>query len=227
MDLTSGLAEVRARIVAACDAAGRDPSTVQLLAVSKRQPLDKLRAVLAAGQRDLGESRVQELAPRAVDLADTEVRWHMIGPLQTNKVRDLVRAPRLAMVQSVDRTKLADALERALVDEGRHLDVLLQLNATREPQKHGFAPGDGLAALRHVIERCPHLRVRGLMAMGQAGGDPTPVFEEVARLRADWEQATGQSLPVLSLGMTADMEPAIAAGSTMVRIGTGVFGARS
>jgi len=226
VDVAQRLAEVRAAIAEACERAGRSPDAVQLLAVSKRQSLDKIRAAMALGQMDFGESRVQELVAKAHEMQGSGVRWHMIGSLQTNKVRDLLAVPDVALLHSLDRWRLAAALERELASQDRQLDVLLQLNAAREEQKHGVAPEDAEAFLRDAMAQCPHLRVRGIMAMGPLTGDAKPVFEECARVRAALQAAVGLELPVLSLGMTGDLAEAAAAGSTMVRIGTGVFGPR-
>lgn len=225
--VAAGLAAVRARLAAACAAAGRPTGAVELLAVSKTHPADAVRAAHAAGQRAFGENRVQELLAKANELADlADLRWHLIGSLQTNKVRDVLRVPGLALVHSLDRARLADELQRELDRSDRRLDVLLQIHATDEPSKHGCAPADAAALLAHVAARCPRLAVVGLMAMGPATGDPAPTFARVAALARDLRAATGLSLPVLSLGMSGDLEPAVAAGSTLVRIGTAVFGAR-
>jgi hypothetical protein len=130
-------------------------------------------------------------------------------------------------VQSLDRARLADELQKECARGGKSLDVLLQIHATAEPTKHGCLPGDAAALLAHVRARCPALRVLGLMAIGPLGGDPAPVFAAVAALRAELQRASELALPVLSLGMSGDVEAAVAAGSTMVRIGTDVFGPRA
>jgi len=220
------LAEVRARIAAASARCGRDPHTVELLAVSKMQPAALVREAHAAGQAAFGENRVQELAAKARELADLDLAWHLIGSLQTNKVRALLDVRGLALVHSVDRHGLADALQTALASTARELPVLLQVNATGEEQKHGVDPRDAEALARHVVGACPALRLHGVMAMGPLAGDPAPVFAAVASLRAELRDRLGLELPVLSLGMTGDLEAAIAAGSTLVRIGTAVFGER-
>ena len=221
------LAAVRQQIAAACVAAGRDPSEVALLAVSKRQPIARVEEVLTAGQHDLGESRVQELVERAGQLGKcSRLRWHMIGSLQTNKVRDLLSVDNLALVHSVDRPKLVAALQDELSAQGRSLDVLLQVNATGEAQKHGVTPEDAPALLEKVQSEAPCLNVQGVMAMGPLSGEPGPVFDAVAALVADLRTRSGLPLQVLSLGMTHDLEAAVRAGSTMVRVGTGVFGSR-
>ena len=220
------LQQVRVRIDAACRSANREPGEVGLVAVSKRHPAAAVLAAQAAGQRVFGENRVQELAAKAIELQGAELEWHFIGSLQTNKVRELLAVEGLTLLHSMDRRKLADELHKELERIDRKLAVLLQVHATDEPSKHGCPPEQVAALLRHVVEQCPRLEVRGLMAMGPLEGDPKPVFAAVASLRAELQKATGLPLPVLSLGMSGDLELAVAAGSTMVRIGTAVFGQR-
>lgn len=225
--IAQNLAAVRARINAACAAAGRAAADVELLAVGKLQPAEAVRAGHAAGQRQFGENRVQELVAKARELADLgDLRWHLIGSLQTNKVRDLLSVPGLALVHSVDRERLADELQRWLLRDGRALDVLLQVHATGEATKHGCAPEAMPALLEHVQARCPALRTVGVMAIGPQHGDPAAVFAAVAALRDRLRSQSGLPLPVLSLGMSGDLEAAVAAGSTLVRIGEAVFGPR-
>ncbi len=225
--VAQNLARVYARIVAACRQCGRDEGSVELLAVSKTWPATAVRLAWAAGQRAFGENRVQELAAKAVDLVDlADLRWHLIGSLQTNKVRDLVAVPGLTLLHSLDRVRLADELQRELARGGRRLAALLQVHATDEPTKHGVAPADALALLAHVRGNCPAIDVVGVMAMGPLAGDPASTFRRVAALHDELRQRAGMALPVRSLGMSGDLEAAIAAGSTLVRIGTAVFGAR-
>ena len=222
------LALVRRRIAAAATAAGRPVDAVELLAVSKTHPAAAVRAAHAVGQRSFGENRVQELAAKAVELADLpDLQWHLIGSLQTNKVRDLLRVPGLALLHALDRPKLADELQRELARLARRLDVLIEVNASGDASKHGCTMADAPALLRHVQRDCPALNVRGLMAMGPLDGDPAPVFAAVAALRDRLAAESGLPMPILSLGMSGDLEPAVAAGSTLVRIGTAVFGERS
>jgi len=222
------LAAVRRRIAAACIAAGRRSDEVTLLAVSKTHPTNAVRDAFAAGQRCFGENRVQELQGKARDLADLPgIEWHMIGSLQTNKVRDLLAVPGLALLHSLDRVRLADELQRELARSLRRLDVLLQVHATDEATKHGCPVAEVPRLLDHVRTKCPALVVRGLMAMGPVAGDAAPVFARIAALREALRGAAGLPLEILSLGMSGDLEPAIASGSTMVRVGTDVFGSRS
>ncbi|HLQ37583.1 MAG TPA: YggS family pyridoxal phosphate-dependent enzyme [Planctomycetota bacterium] len=225
--IAHNLAAVRARLLQLCRSNGRDPDTVALLAVSKTQPAATVRAAHAAGQRRFGENRVQELVAKASELRElADLRWQLIGSLQTNKVKDLLAVPGLELLHSLDRAKLADELQKECARGGRSLDVLLQIDATGEASKHGVPPAAAAALLAHVRSRCPSLRVQGLMAMGPLAGDPAPVFAAVARLREHLRQVSGLPLPVLSLGMSGDLPQAIAAGSTLVRVGTAVFGTR-
>ena len=225
--VAANLAAVRTRLAAACRAAQREADAVQLLAVSKTHPAAAVRAAHAAGQRLFGENRVQELVAKARELGDlTDLRWHLIGSLQTNKVRDLLRVPGLAMVHSLDRVALADELQRALAPAGRRLEVLLQIHATDETTKHGCPPAAAAELLAHVLGRCPALAVCGVMAMGPLVGDALPVFRAVVALRDRLRAQFALPLATLSLGMSSDAEAAIAAGSTLVRLGTAVFGAR-
>ncbi len=224
--LAANVARVHARILAACRAAGRSPAEVRLLPVTKTQPLELLHEALGLGLGEFGENRVQELADKAAALQSEPVRWHLIGSLQTNKVKELLRVPALALVHSLDRTKLADALQHELAGQQRVQDVLVQVHATGEASKHGAVPEQVPGLLAHVQSQCPNLCVRGLMALGPLAADPVPVFARVSRLRRELEQQLGRALPILSMGMSGDLEAAIAHGSTLVRIGSGVFGAR-
>jgi PLP dependent protein len=226
--IAQNLAAVRTRVAAAAAAVGRPVDAVELLAVSKTHSAAAVRAAYAEGQRSFGENRVQELAAKAAELGDLpDLRWHLIGSLQTNKVRDLLRVPGLALLHSLDRPKLADELQRELAKQGGRLDVLLEVNASGDATKHGVTIAAAPALLDHVQRQCPALSVRGLMAMGPLVGDPGPVFAQVAALRSTLVARSGLPLPVLSLGMSQDLEAAVAAGSTLVRIGTAVFGERS
>lgn len=223
--IAANFAEVQQRIASACAAADRQPESVQLLAVSKYTTVAAVREALAIGHVAFGESRVQSLATKADELRGEEhLQWHLIGSLQTNKVRELLRIPQLALVHSLDRVKLADALQRELHATDRSLDVLLQVNATGEAEKHGCTPEYAAALLGHVQTDCPMLHVRGLMAMGPRDGAARPVFDRVAALREELRQSSGLGLATLSLGMSGDLEDAIAAGSTLVRVGSALFG---
>jgi pyridoxal phosphate enzyme (YggS family) len=221
----AALDAVRARIAAAAVQAGRDPAAVTLVAVSKTHGPEAVRAAYARGQRDFGENYVQELVAKAAGLADlVELRWHFIGHLQTNKCRDV--AGRVAMVQSVDSARLARELGRRAVAVGRTVGILVQVNVAREAQKSGCEVGE-LAAVLAEAEATPGVALRGMMTVPPAAGDPAasrPWFEALRALRD--EHGGASRLPELSMGMTHDMAEAVAAGATMVRVGTAIFGAR-
>ncbi len=222
------LAVVRARIDAAVVAAGREHGAVELLAVSKFHPASSARAAFEAGQRAFGENRVQELSLKAFELAELSgIEWHMIGSLQTNKAKDLLDVPGLAMLHSLDRAKLADELQKELNKRGTKLRALIQVHATGEETKHGCLPEDVRALLAHVRSKCPSIAIEGLMAMGPLEGDPAPTFALVHALLCDLRAETGLALPVLSMGMSGDLETAVLHGSTIVRVGTDIFGARA
>jgi pyridoxal phosphate enzyme (YggS family) len=205
------LASVRERIARA----GRDPDEITIVAVTKGFGPDVCLQALDAGLRILGENRVQEALTKMESVQAAE--WHLIGHLQTNKVRQAAR--RFALIQSVDSLRLAEALART----DRLQKVLVEVNVAREPQKSGVDPG---RALELVDQVAGLLDLRGLMAMGPAERDPRPAFSELRTLRDEAEQRLGKALPILSMGMSGDFEAAVAAGSTMVRLGQVLFGPR-
>jgi len=215
LDVSARLAEVRARIVAACARAGRDPTSVTLVAVSKSQPLEKLREAAAAGQRVFGENYAQELGGKASSLPGCE--WHFIGALQTNKVKRVVG--QAALIHTCDRLALAEEISKRARNAGVVQRVLLEVNVGREPQKAGVHP-EGAAALLEQVRAMPGLRCEGLMCIPPATGDPRPHF------RALRELAQQLGLAQLSMGMSADYEAAIEEGATLVRVGTAIFGER-
>ena len=153
--------------------------------------------------------------------------WHMIGSLQPNKVKHLLRVPSLGLLHSLDRVELADALNGRLARVASKLNVLVQVEATGDANKHGVTPELAPSLVEHVQEHCPQLEIQGLMAMGPLEGDPTTVFQEVAALRDSLRERSGLAMPELSLGMSGDLEVGIAAGSTLVRIGSDIFGQRA
>lgn len=193
-------------------AAGGEPDRIAVVAVTKGRPLDDCRAALEAGLTRLGENRVAEALPKLEALPAAE--WHLVGHLQSNKARDA--AGRFALIHSVDSLRLAEAIAQRAPEQA----VLLQVNTSREPQKHGLAPEGALEDLRAAATLLP---VRGLMCMAAAAGDPAPAFAELRRLRDEAEQVLGMALPILSMGMTQDYEPAVRAGSTMLRLGRALF----
>ena len=221
------LQQVRTRIDAACKACGRDPTSVRLLAVSKTFPEAALRAAHAAGQSAFGENYVQEGVAKIQALADlrSAIEWHCIGPLQSNKTR--VVAEHFDWVHSIDRLKIAQRLSEQRPAGMAPLQLCLQVNVDGGANKSGVTPPEALALARQVVE-LPNVRLRGLMAIPE----PAESFEAqralFLRATALYEElrAAGLPLDVLSLGMSADLEAAVAAGSTMVRVGTAIFGGR-
>ena len=205
------LARVSARIAAT----GRNPDEVAIVAVTKGFGVDVCREALAAGLRVLGENRVQEALPKmeAVDGA----YWHLIGHLQTNKVK--LAAGRFALIQTVDSARLAEAIAGHAAGQA----VLVEVNIAREPQRSGVPPNQALDLIKTVAGL---LDLQGLMGMGPSNGDPTPAFNELRTLHDEAEQRVGRGLPVLSMGMSGDFEAAIGEGSTLVRVGRAVFGPR-
>jgi hypothetical protein len=214
------LQAVRQRVSSAAQAAGRDPRDVTLLAVSKTHPAALVEQALAAGQRAFGENYVQEAAEKMDALAGQAVEWHLIGPLQSNKTR--VVAARFDWVQSVDSEKIARRLSGQRSGNLPPLNVLIQVNVSGEGSKSGVAPAE-VAGLALAISKMPRLKLRGLMAIPEPGADVSRYRE----LRALYEELRGAfGFDTLSVGMSDDLELAIAEGSTMVRIGTAIFGAR-
>ena len=224
--LAERLAGIKGRISQAARAAGRDPSEIRLVAVSKKMPPEAIREAYEAGQRLFGENYAQELASKADVLADlSDIEWHFIGHLQSNKAR--LVAPRAKAVHAVDGVGLARELARRAEAAGRAaLEVLIEVNVSGEPQKHGIVASE-LAEILAGVREIPLLSVRGLMTMPPEG-DPEAarsVFETLASLRN--LHGGPSALPELSMGMSGDFELAIAAGATMVRVGSAIFGPRS
>ncbi len=224
--IANRLSEVRQRIADACRAACRAPSEVTLVAVSKRQPDEAVMQAYRAGQRDFGENLVQAWRARlsALEPEAAEARWHLIGGLQTNKAR-LVAAGLPALVHTVDRPSLVEALERRLAGLAP-LPVLLQVNVDEEPQKAGAAP-QAVDELADRLAASSSLTLRGLMCIPRPcpDGPPRAAFERTRDLLTQVaDRVTGE--PVLSMGMSADYAAAIAEGSTLVRVGTAIFGPR-
>ena len=221
------LAQVRARIAAACADAKRDVRSVTLLAVGKTQPADALRAACAAGASSFGENYVQEGLEKIAALADLRdtIEWHFIGPVQANKTRSV--AERFDWVHSIDRLRIAQRLSDQRPAQLAPLQVCLQVNIDAQASKSGVAPAE-LPALAHAVAALPNLRLRGLMAIPA----PTPdIAQQRAPHRALRElferlRSGGLALDTLSMGMSDDLEAAIAEGSTLVRIGSAIFGAR-
>ena len=220
--IADNIAQVEARIRAAALAVQRDVTSVHLLAVSKTKPAAALRDAYAAGLRDFGENYLQEARAKQVELADLPLCWHFIGPIQSNKTRDI--AEHFAWVHSVDRLKIAQRLSEQRPDGLLPLNICIQVNVSGEASKSGCAPAD-LPALAHAISALPRLTLRGLMAIPEPTDERAEQDAAFAKVR-ELQEGLNMGLDTLSMGMSHDLESAIAQGATWVRIGTALFGAR-
>jgi len=223
--IENGLQAVKSRVAAALAEAGRAEREIVLVAVSKGQTAAAMRAAFAAGQRDFGENYVQEALAKMDELADLRITWHFIGPIQSNKTRAV--AERFDWVHSVDRLKIAERLSAQRGPQQAPLEVCIQVNVSGEASKSGCRPEDA-AALADAVARLPRLRLRGLMAVPEPGPDRALQRERFRTVRGIFDalNVRGLGLDTLSMGMSADLEAAIEAGSTMVRVGTAIFGER-
>jgi pyridoxal phosphate enzyme (YggS family) len=225
MDLAANLEKVEKRIAEACERAGRPRSSVRLMAVTKTHPPDLVNEAGGLGLTLLGESKVQE-AKNKIPICSGNLRWHMIGHLQSNKVRDAVHF--FEMIQSVDSLALAQEISRRADAVAKTMPILLEVNAHGESSKFGYKPEQLLAELLE-INKLPRVEIHGLMTVPPWTPEPEkvrPVFRELKELKGQCEQLLGAPLPELSMGMSGDFEIAIAEGSTLVRIGTALFGKR-
>ena len=229
-EISTNLAQVRARIGTAAAQVGRDPADITLVAVSKTKPIAAIEAAYHAGQRDFGENRLEELWPKveaAKSLGLDEIRWHLIGTIQSRKTAEAVGP--FVLIHAVDRAKIAQRLSRDAQATGCVLSILLEVNVSGEASKHGFTP-DELRATADRLLALPGIRIEGLMTMAPLVDEAEaarPVFRRLRLLRdqlgerhptGHWQQ--------LSMGMTNDFEVAIAEGATLVRIGSAIFGGR-
>ena len=214
------LSEIREQIAAAARAAGRDPASVQLCAVSKTFPAAAVQEAMDAGQTLFGENRTQEAMAKIPQLPPA--RWHLIGHLQSNKVRKIL--PLVEMIQSVDSADLARDISRIACELGLRREVLLQVNVASDDAKFGFTAAGVTAALPELCA-LPGIIVRGLMTIPPLEGDPRPHFAAQRRLR-DELATPAHPLPELSMGMSSDFPAAIAEGATIVRVGSAIFGTR-
>lgn len=224
--IAANLQAVRTRISAAAAAAGRDPAAVRLLAVSKTWPAGRVREAVAAGQTAFGENYAQEGAAKAAELSGLALEWHFIGPLQSNKTR--LVAERFDWVHSVEREKIARRLSDQRDAHLPPLKVCIQVNVSGEQSKSGVAP-EALGPLARVVATLPRIELRGLMCIPEPTPDEALLRSRFATLRRlrDELAAEGILLDTLSMGMSDDLEVAIAEGSTLLRVGSAIFGART
>lgn len=225
--ITTQLKEVEEHIKAACIRAGRNPEEVTLLAVSKTKPLPVLLEAYNCGIRNFGENKVQELTAKEPHMP-SDVRWHMIGHLQRNKVGQVLG--KTVLIHSVDSLRLAEQIETEAAKRDLDVDVLLEVNVAREESKFGFLLEETEEAIR-TISHFPHVHIKGLMTIAPFVADPEenrPIFKKLYDFAVDINKQNidNVTMSVLSMGMTGDYEVAIEEGATIVRVGTGIFGAR-
>ncbi|MBV7434413.1 YggS family pyridoxal phosphate-dependent enzyme [Cardiobacteriaceae bacterium TAE3-ERU3] len=226
--IARNVAQVLSEIEAACTQAGRDPSEVRLMLVTKTKPAEMIREALATGQTLIGENKVQEINAKYDALADITHETHMIGHLQTNKVKDVIGLA--SCIQSLDRIKLAHKLQDRLEFEDRTINALIQVNTSGEASKFGVAPEDALSLIEETLS-CDRIHIRGLMTIGANTDDEAQIracFRLLRQIQQQARQHFGDKsdFAELSMGMSGDMALAIAEGSTMVRVGSAIFGAR-
>ena len=223
--IADNLVRVRAQIDAACRAAGRAPGSVALLAVSKTWGPDAVRQAHAAGQTAFGENYIQEAVDKITALRDLSLTWHCIGPIQSNKTR--LVAAHFDWVHSIDRLKIAQRLSEQRPDHLPPLQVCIQVNVDGGATKSGVSPAE-LPALAQAVAALPRLQLRGLMTIPEPAETPAQMRAVHAQAKALWDALRQQGLPLdtLSMGMSADLDAAIAEGSTLVRVGTAIFGKR-
>ena len=226
--IKENIAEIRRRMDAAARKAGRDPGEILLCAATKMNDADRVREAIAAGVDCCGENRVQELVQKSALHAYDGKPVHFIGHLQTNKVRQVVG--KVDLIQSVDRVELLACIEKEAARQDLIQDILLEINIGAEESKSGFTPEEAKAVAADM-ERYPHCRLRGLMAIppiSEKSGDNCRYFEKIRRIAVDItaKKQHNSLMDILSMGMTDDFEDAIACGSTMIRVGTAIFGAR-
>lgn len=225
MGLAENLTSLQSRIARACVRAGRDPVTVELMAVSKGMPPERVREAADLGLMLFGENKVQE-AKAKIPLCPGRLRWHLIGHLQSNKCRDAVQL--FEMIHGVDSLALAQEINKWAVKQARTMPVLLEVNLAGESSKFGYTP-DRLLAEFQSVNALPKVEIHGLMTIAPWSPDPEkarPVFRGLRELKLRCEESLGAPLPHLSMGMSGDFEVAIEEGATLVRVGTALFGAR-
>ena len=224
MSIKENLENINARIKAAAEAAGRDAGEIKLIAVTKTYPVDMMNEAIACGVTDVGENKAQEVRDKFEHVSP--VRWHLIGHLQTNKVKYVI--DRCAMIHSVDSVKLMDEIERLAAAHDTDMDILIQVNISGEESKSGIEPGELDKLLDHAAE-LTHTHVKGLMTIAPLDEDAEPHFKNMKKLfdQTAEKEYKNVSMDELSMGMSGDFEAAIRCGATMVRIGSAIFGARN
>lgn len=228
MSVCDNYKSVEEKVIQACKRAGRDSSEVTLIAVSKTKPISMIEELLPLGVRDFGENKVQELTEKA-EILSPEIRWHMIGHLQRNKVKYVV--DKACLIHSVDSLRLAEEISKEAGKKNRTASVLLEVNVAGEESKFGIAPEEALP-LAKEIAGLPHIQIKGLMTIAPYTEDPENnrnFFRDLRKLSVDiaQENIDNVTMNVLSMGMTGDYEVAIEEGATHVRVGTGIFGERN
>lgn len=227
-DLPKRLAAVRDRIANAAIRSGRKPDEVRLIAVSKTHPIEAVRAAAEAGQRDFGENKVQEALQKIAQATDTELKWHLIGHLQSNKARKAAQA--VGAIHSIDSVELLEKVDQAAREAGRRVDVLIQVDLALEDTKFG-APAGAVRSIVDAAAGCTAARLIGLMLLPPIADNPEDARPWFARLRGLRDEMIAGGAPAdrlreLSMGMSHDFEAAIAEGATMVRVGSAIFGER-
>lgn len=228
MSITQNIAEIRTRMAEAAKRSGRDPEDVLLIAVTKLHEPDEIEEAIAAGVTDIAENKVQEIQKK-FDLIHSPVRWHLIGHLQTNKVKYII--DKVVMIHSVDSVHLAQEIDKRAAAAGKTMDVLLQVNAAHEESKFGLDPKDVPQVMQEILDTCPNVRIRGLMHMAPWSDDPEeirPYFKEVKDLFDTLSEVKhpNADFTCLSMGMSHDFETAVEEGANIIRVGTSIFGER-
>ena len=228
MSITQNIADIRGRIAEAAKRSGRSPDDILLIAVTKLHEPDEIEEAIATGVTDIAENKVQEIQKK-YDQIVSPVRWHLIGHLQTNKVKYII--DKVVMIHSVDSLKLAEEIDKRAAAAGKTMDVLLQVNAAHEESKFGLDPKDVPQVMQDILGSCPNVRIRGLMHMAPWSEDPEeirPYFKEVKDLFDTLSKVEhpNADFKYLSMGMSHDFETAVEEGANIVRIGTSIFGER-
>ena len=228
-EIAQNIAEIKGRMAEACKKAGRNPEEVKLLLATKTVPEDRIKLALATGETLIGENKVQELRDKYEELKEVPHTKHFIGHLQTNKIKDVIKYA--DCIESVDRLDLAEKLSKRLESEGKTMDILIQVNTSQEESKFGCKPEEALA-LTEKIAKLPCLKIKGLMTIGLFSDDMDKVrlcFKLLQKIRKEITEKNipNVSMEVVSMGMTGDLEVAIEEGSTLIRVGTAIFGKRN